>query len=234
MSDHEDDGDHGHGGHGHEHGEHDEDAHAPIREERPLTSFEQRTAAIQALLIEKGVLSGDEVRRAVEDMDARNPALGAQVVARAWVDPAYKQRLLNDSKGALAELGVDISALPLVQVVENDDAVHHVVVCTLCSCYPRAILGLPPDWYKSINYRSRMVSQPREVLREFGTELDPQVEVRVLDSSADLRYLVVPARPPGTEGLDEAQLAALVTRDSMIGVARATAPGREAEAPVPG
>jgi nitrile hydratase len=233
MSDHESDGTVGHGDHGHDHGDHDEDAHAPIREERPLTSFEQRTAAIQALLIEKGVLSGDEVRRAVEDMDARNPALGAQVVARAWVDPAYKQRLLHDSKGALAELGVDISALPLVQVVENDEAVHHVVVCTLCSCYPRAILGLPPDWYKSVNYRSRMVSQPREVLREFGTELAPEVEVRVLDSSADLRYLVIPARPAGTEGLDEAQLAALVTRDSMIGVSRASEPGR-AEASVPG
>jgi nitrile hydratase alpha subunit len=241
MADHAEDrgGDHGahgddhgdsgeHGDHGHDHGDHGADAHAPIREERPLTSFEQRTAAIQALLIEKGVLSADEVRRAVEDMDARNPALGAKVVARAWVDRGYKQRLLSDSKVALAELGVDINSLPLVQVVENSDAVHHVVVCTLCSCYPRAILGLPPDWYKSINYRSRMVSQPRDVLREFGTELDPEVEVRVLDSSADLRYLVIPARPAGTEGLDEEQLAALVTRDSMIGVARALDPHTEA------
>jgi len=170
----------------------------------------------------------------VEDMDARTPTLGAKVVARAWVDPEYKQRLLDDSKVALAELGVDISSLPLVQVVENSDAVHHVVVCTLCSCYPRAILGLPPDWYKSINYRSRMVSQPRDVLREFGTEVDHAVEVRVLDSSADLRYLVIPARPAGTAGLGEEQLAALVTRDSMIGVARASEPPAEEAAAGPG
>ncbi|MBI3456836.1 MAG: nitrile hydratase subunit alpha [Candidatus Rokubacteria bacterium] len=206
--------------HAHSHGH---DPHAPIRADDKLSYYEKRTAAIQALLVEKGVLTADEIRRQVEDMDSRTPAQGTRVVARAWVDPAFKARLLADAKAAVAELGIDAGAIPL-KVVENTEDAHHMVVCTLCSCYPRAILGLPPDWYKSLNYRSRAVTDPRGVLKEFGTELDPNVEVRVLDSTADLRYLVIPRRPPGTEHMTEEGLARLVTRDSMIGVARARPP----------
>ena len=209
--------------HGHEHGQADE-PHAAIRDEHELSYFERRSAAIQALLVEKGIVAADEVRRAVEDMDSRTPTLGAKVVARAWTDPAFKARLLADSRAAVAELGIDLATHAPFVVVENTERVHHVVVCTLCSCYPRGILGLPPDWYKSLNYRSRMVSEPRSVLREFGTDLDPDVEVRVLDSTADLRYLVLPTRPRGTEHLSEEELASLVTRDSMIGVAMARTP----------
>jgi nitrile hydratase len=142
------------------------------------------------------------------------------------VDPAFKARLLADAKTAVAELGIDAGSIATVVAVENTGGVHHVVVCTLCSCYPRAILGLPPDWYKSLEYRSRVVVDPRGVLREFGTELDSGVEIRVLDSTADMRYLVIPARPAGTESMSEEELAALVTRDSMIGVARAREPER--------
>jgi len=209
--------------HGHDH-EHDHNPHAPIHDDHELGYFEKRTAAIQALLIGKGVVTADEVRRAIEDMDSRSPALGARVVAKAWVDPAFKARLLSDAKSAVAELGIDVGSLALLKVVENTDAVHHLVTCTLCSCYPRAILGLPPDWYKSLNYRSRAVTDPRGVLREFGLGLPPSVEVRVLDSTADLRYLVIPQRPAGTERMSEEALAGLVTRDSMIGVATARTP----------
>lgn len=207
---------------GHDH-EREHAPHATARDDHELTYYEKRTVAIQALLIEKGVLAADEVRRQVEDMDSRTPAQGARVVARAWVDPAFKARLLADAKAAVAELGIDAGAIPL-KVVENTERVHHLVVCTLCSCYPRAILGLPPDWYKSLNYRSRAITDPRGVLKEFGTELDPNVEVRVLDSTADMRYLVIPARPAGTESMSEDELAELVTRDSMIGVAQARTP----------
>jgi nitrile hydratase len=145
-------------------------------------------------------------------------------VARAWVDPAFKTRLLADASAAVAELGIDTGTTSVLVAVENTDTVHNVIVCTLCSCYPRAVLGLPPDWYKSLSYRSRMVRDPRSVLQEFGLELDPDVEVRVYDSTADMRYLVLPQRPAGTEHLAEEELAALVTRDSMIGVARARTP----------
>lgn len=206
-------------GHGHDHG-----PHAPIRDDHEATYYAKRAAAIQAVLVDKGILTADEVRRELEEMDSRTPAHGARVVARAWVDPAFKARLLADAKAAVAELGIDAGTLPVVKAVENTDRVHHLVVCTLCSCYPRAILGLPPDWYKSLPYRSRAVTDPRGVIMEFGTTLEPDVEVRVLDSTADIRYLVVPRRPPGTERLSEAELAALVTRDSMIGVAHARTP----------
>src|SRR3984893_9332017 len=151
-------------------------------------------------------------------MEARSPANGARLVARAWVDPAFKQRLLDDPKAACAEMGIDASSLTELVVVENTDTLHNLVVCTLCSCYPRSILGRPPDWYKSFAYRSRAVVDPRAIMREFGTELPDDVEVRVVDSSADMRYLVLPRRPSGTDGLTEDELAALVTRDSMIGV----------------
>ena len=202
------------------------DAHAPITDGHELTYYEKRVYAIQSLLVEKGIVTADEVRRAVEDMDSRTPALGAKVVARAWVDPAFKARLLADAKAAVAELGIDTGTLSTLVAIENTARVHNVVVCTLCSCYPRPILGLPPDWYKSLHYRSRVVVDPRGVLKEFGLELEPDVEVRVYDSTADMRYLVIPARPPGTEPMSEEELAGLVTRDSMIGVARARTPDR--------
>jgi nitrile hydratase len=205
--------------------DHAHEAHAPVEDGREMTFHEKRTAAIQSLLIEKGVLTADEIRRAVEDMDARTPAAGACVVARAWMDPAFKSRLLADAKAAVAELGIDASALNTLVAVENTGTVHNVIVCTLCSCYPRSLLGLPPDWYKSLAYRSRVVVDPRGVLKEFGLELEPEIEVRVYDSTADMRYLVIPTCPSGTEGMSEEDLAALVTRDSMVGVARARTPG---------
>ncbi|MBI3798144.1 MAG: nitrile hydratase subunit alpha [Deltaproteobacteria bacterium] len=204
--------------------EHEHDEHAPITDRDELTYYEKRVYAIQSLLIEKGLMTADEVRRAVEDMDARTPALGAKVVARAWVDPAFKARLLTDAKAAVTELGIDTGTLSTLVAIENTEKLHNVVVCTLCSCYPRPILGVPPDWYKSLNYRSRVVVDPRGVLKEFGLELEQEIEVRVYDSTADIRYLVIPARPAGTEGLSEEDLARLVTRDSMIGVAKARMP----------
>ena len=183
-----------------------------------------RARALEAVLVEKGVLRREEIHRAVDWLVSRSPADGARLVARAWVDPEFKTRLLADARAAAAELGLDAGPAPRVVAVENTDEVHYVVVCTLCSCYPRALLGPPPAWYKSLAYRSRAVSDPRSVLAEFGLELDKDVELRVLDSTADNRYLVIPRRPPGTEGLGEEELAELVTRDSMIGVADPTAP----------
>jgi nitrile hydratase len=204
--------------------EHDHNDHAPIIHAHEPSQYEKRVWAIQSLLVEKGVLSADELRRAIEDMDSRTPALGAKIVAHAWVDSAFKARLLTDAKSACLELGIDTGSLAALVAVENTETVHNVVVCTLCSCYPRAILGLPPDWYKSLNYRSRVVKEPRGVLKEFGLELPPEIEVRVYDSTADMRYLVIPTRPSGTEGMSEEALAHLVTRDSMIGVAKARIP----------
>ena len=206
------------------HHDHDDGAHShhhPTRPDTdaPLTHYQVMEIALRELLIEKGIFSADDVRRAVEAMDARTPALGARVVARAWTDPAYKARLLANGSDAVRELGIDVGATRLI-VVENTQHQHNLVVCTLCSCYPRTVLGLPPDWYKSRAYRSRAVHEPRAVLAEFGTVLDPTIEVRVHDSTADMRYLVLPERPRGTEGWSEERLAALVTRDSMIGVTR--------------
>ncbi len=173
--------------------------------------------AIQELLVEKGIVTGDEIRAAIERRDSITPAIGARIVARAWTDPPFRQRLLADGTGAAEEFGCEFDAVELV-VVENTPEVHNVIVCTLCSCYPRMVLGLPPSWYKSREYRARTVREPRSVLKEFGTELAENVEVRVHDSTADMRYLVLPMRPEGTEDLDEDALAALVTRDCMIGV----------------
>lgn len=182
---------------------------------------ERRVAALEQLLTEKGLLPPgfvDEVNRQYEqDIGPRN---GARVVARAWVDPAYKERLLTDSTAAIAELGYGGNEGDHMQVVENTDTVHNVVVCTLCSCYPWPVLGLPPAWYKDPPYRARVVREPRRVLAEMGCELDDDVEIRVWDSSAEQRYLVLPQRPAGTDSLSEEQLAELVTRDAMIGVAR--------------
>ena len=179
--------------------------------------YARRIRAIEALLTEKGVLTKEDVRRQIEYMEARSPANGARLVARAWVDPEFKARLLSDTKAAAAELGIDASGPVEFVVVENTPEVHNLIVCTLCSCYPRAILGRPPDWYKSFNYRSRAVKEPRAVMREFGFELPDDVEVVVHDSTADMRYMVLPMRPPGTEDMSEEELAELVTRDSLIG-----------------
>jgi nitrile hydratase len=181
-----------------------------------------RARVLEELLVAKGVVTREAVRQGIDWLVSRSPADGARLVAHAWVDPEFKQRLLADARAAADELGLEAGPSPKVVAVENTDGVHHMVVCTLCSCYPRALLGSPPAWYKSLAYRSRAVSEPRAVLSEFGVELDPKVELRVLDSTADVRYLVVPERPEGTDGLTEAELAALVTRDSMIGVAQPT------------
>ena len=178
-----------------------------------------RVRALEELLVEKGVVDREEVRRGIDWLVSRSPAEGARLVARGWVDEEFKKRLLADARGAALELRLDPGSSPVVVALENTEEVHHVVVCTLCSCYPRALLGPPPDWYKSLPYRSRAVADPRGVLEEFGVELDDEVEVRVVDSTADVRYLVIPRRPSGTESLGEDELAALVTRDSMIGVA---------------
>jgi len=199
---------------------HDHEHSHPIapQAEGRLTYYQMMEVAVRELLIEKGIVSADQMRRQIEDMDGRNAGMGAKMVARAWVDPHYKQRMLADGNAAAEEVGLDHGAFKLV-VVENTSEVHNVIVCTLCSCYPRWLLGLPPDWYKSRNYRSRVVREPRAVLREFGLELPDDVAVRVHDSNADMRYLVLPLRPAGTDGWSEEQLAALATRDSMIGVA---------------
>ena len=184
--------------------------------------------ALEELLVEKGVIDRDAIRRRIDWLVSRSPGDGARLVARAWIDPEFKSRLLADAREAALELELDPGESPVVVALENTVDVHHLVVCTLCSCYPKALLGPPPDWYKSAPYRSRAVSDPRGVLSEFGLELADHVELRVVDSTADIRYLVIPARPDGTEDLTEDELAALVTRDSMIGVAQpvASSPAR--------
>jgi nitrile hydratase len=205
--------------------EHDHDhPHASPRDDAdPHGYYQLMAVALRELLIEKGLFSAVDLRAAIERMDARSPAQGARVVARAWRDPQFRQRLLADGSGACRELGLEIGALRLV-VVENTARVHNMIVCTLCSCYPRNLLGLPPDWYKSRSYRSRGVNEPRALLREFGTIIPDDASIRVHDSTADLRYLVLPMRPAGTEDWSEEQLALLVGRDSMIGVAQAREP----------
>lgn len=204
---------HGHGD-GHDH-------HAGHHHGGEPSQAQLLTAALESLVIEKGLLSSDTIDRLVEMYEKDiGPMIGARVVARAWVDPAYRRRLLSDSASALAELGIHMDNLV---VVENTPAVHNAVVCTLCSCYPWQVLGLPPVWYKDLAYRSRMVIEPRAVLREFGLEVNESAELRVWDSSAEQRYLVLPERPQGTEGMTEAELAALITRDAMIGVAKVAA-----------
>jgi nitrile hydratase len=196
------------------------DGHGP-----ELSHYARRARAIEALLVEKGLCTVDEVQRTADRIDARSPADGARVVARAWVDSEFKGRLLANATAAVAELGYTLAEpTPRLVAAENTDKVHHLVVCTLCSCYPRALLGRPPDWYKSLAYRSRAVVDPRGVLQEFGLALSADAVVHVLDSTADLRYLVVPRRPAGTEHLREEELASLVTRDSMIGVSHARSP----------
>jgi nitrile hydratase len=184
-----------------------------------------RVKSLESLLVEKGLVDRKALDALIDTYEHRiGPRNGARVVARAWVDAAYKQRLLSDANAALAELGYGGMQGEQMVALENTSSVHNLVVCTLCSCYPWPVLGLPPVWYKSAPYRSRSVIDPRGVLREFGLELPETVEVRVWDSTAELRYMVVPERPPGTEALTEKQLAALVSRDAMVGVARVPAP----------
>ena len=204
----------------HDHDDHDHgsgDAHHP----RPASDAELRSRALEALLVEKGLISTDAVDAIVEMYENDvGPQNGAKVVARAWVDPEYRARLLEDGTGAIAELGFGGAEGSTMKVVENTPEVHNVIVCTLCSCYPWPVLGLPPTWYKSAPYRSRVVAEPRAVLAEFGLDIDPDVEIRVWDSSAEVRYLVLPQRPSGSEHMSEQELAGLVSRDAMIGVAR--------------
>jgi nitrile hydratase alpha subunit len=185
---------------------------------RPLTYFQLMEISLRELLVEKGIVTEGEVADEVEAMRKRGYERGARVVARAWVDPDYKKRLLANGTKACEELGLEIPGLKLL-VVENTREVHNAIVCTLCSCYPRMLLGIPPEWYKSRNYRSRMVREPRAVLAEFGLHIPEDVTIRVHDSTADMRYLVLPMRPAGTEGWSEERLASLVNRDAMIGVA---------------
>ncbi len=194
-------------------------SHAAVEADEPQGYYQHLAAATRSLLIEKGVFSAADMRAMIEQIDQRSPALGAKIVARAWTDEGFKARLLSRGKQAIKEeMEIDPVAADIV-VVENTAAVHNVVVCTLCSCYPVFILGRPPDWYKSYAYRSRAVRDPRGVLREFGTEIDPAREVRVHDSTADMRYLVLPMQPAGTEGWLEERLAGIVTRDTMVGTA---------------
>ena len=185
---------------------------------RPLSYFQLMEISLRELLVEKGIVTNEQVDATVEDMRNRTPERGAKVVARAWVDAGFKQRLLENGTKACEELGLDVPALKLL-AVENTPQVHNAIVCTLCSCYPRMLLGIPPEWYKSRNYRSRMVREPRAVLAEFGLQIPETTQIRVHDSTADMRYIVLPMRPAGTEGWNEERLAALVNRDSMIGVA---------------
>jgi nitrile hydratase subunit alpha len=193
--------------------------------ERPASEVELRARALEALLVERGLLSSDAIDMVVEHYERDvGPRNGARVVARAWVDPAYRERLLENGTKAIAELGFGGAEGDNMVVVANTPQVHNVIVCTLCSCYPWPVLGLPPAWYKSLPYRARMVAEPREVLREFGLELAEEVELRVRDSSAEVRYLVLPMRPQGTEGWTEERLAGIVTRDCMVGTAVPTMP----------
>ena len=202
-------------GHDHDHTPHDDDAMPGY--------YEIMETAVRELLIEHQLIRPEEIRRQLEVLDSRSEALGAQVVARAWVDPDFKRRLLENGRRACEEFGITSYDETELIVLENTEHVHNLIVCTLCSCYPRPILGLPPDWYKQKPYRARAVYEPRKVLAEFGTIIPDDVEIRVSDSTAIMRFLVLPRRPEGTDDYSEAQLAALVTRDAMIGVVPATA-----------
>lgn len=202
----------------HDHHEHLSPSGHPYRKDNdePLTYWQTMEISIRELMIEKGKFSALEITEQIDLMDSRSPAHGATVVAKAWIDPEFKKRLLQNGAKTVAELGFDLGPMHLV-AVENTANVHNLVVCTLCSCYPRNLLGLPPDWYKTREYRSRAVKEPRSVLSEFGVILPEKTTVRVHDSTADMRYIVLPKRPKHTAGLTEDELASLVTRDSMIG-----------------
>ena len=199
--------------------------HQPDLEDGALEYHQIMQMAVTELLIEKEIITPEEVRAQVEFMDGLTPERGAKLVAHAWVDPDFKERLLSDSHAAGLEIGIDMGPIPIL-VMENTEEYHNLIVCTLCSCYPRFLLGLPPDWYKSREYRSRAVREPREVLAEFGTYLPPGVAIRVHDSTADMRYMVLPMRPEETKGMAEAALVQWVGRDSLIGVSVPQAPER--------
>ena len=209
--------------HGHDH------PHAEISQSERPGYYEIMETAVRELLIERKLIGADEIRRQIEVLDSRTPALGAKIVARAWVDAEFRARLLADGRAACEELGITFYDDTDLIVLENSEKVHNLIVCTLCSCYPRPVLGLPPDWYKLKPYRARAVSEPRAVLAEFGTIIPEDVEVRVSDSTAVVRYLVLPMRPKGTENYSEEELAALVTRDTMIGVVPARIENRGAQ-----
>jgi len=215
---------HTHHHHDHDH-EHDHARpHAPPAKDEKIHSYYQVLGlALKELLIEKGIVTADEIRATIEFRDSITPSTGAKIVARAWTDPAYKKRLLANGTEAIKEFGLDMGATVL-DVVENTPKVHNMIVCTLCSCYPWEVLGLPPVWYKSAPYRSRAVKDPRGVLADFGVSLPKDTEIRVWDSTAETRFLVLPMRPPGTDGWSEERLARLVTRDSMIGTGLAKRP----------
>jgi len=191
----------------------------PYRKDQdyPLTYWQNLEIAVREILVEKKITSELEIQQTINEMDNRSPSNGAKVIAKAWTDPDYKQRLLTNASDASRELGFDIGPLKLI-ALENTKCIHNVIVCTLCSCYPRNLLGLPPDWYKQRSYRSRIVKTPRTVLKEFGLDLPNDLSVRVHDSTADMRYIVIPMRPHGTENFSTQDLEKLVTRDSMIGV----------------
>ena len=195
--------------------------HIP-HDEREETYYEKRIIALCNLMMDKGIITAQELLDVLQENEELNPSIGARVVARAWVDADFKQRLLNNGRAALEEVGVNIPRrLQDIRVVENTDSVHYLAVCTLCSCYPIPVLGPPPEWYKSLAYRERAVREPRAVLKEFGLELDEGMEVRVVDATAEVRYLVLPRRPEGTENMTEEHLVGLVSRDSMIGTGEA-------------
>ena len=214
--------------HDHDHDHHHDHPHAEIAQSGRPGYYEIMETAVRELLVERKLIGPDEIRRQIEVLDSRTPALGAKVVARAWVDAGFRARLLADGRKACEELGITFYDDTQLIVVENTERVHNLLVCTLCSCYPRPVLGLPPDWYKLKPYRARAVSEPRAVLAEFGTTIPDDVEIRVHDSTAMVRYLVLPLRPAGTEGYGEEQLATLVTRDTMIGVVPAAIENRSA------
>lgn len=186
--------------------------------------FEIMETSVRELLVEKQLIGADEIRRQIEVLDSRTPALGAKVVARAWIDPEFRERLLSNGRTACEELGITFYDDTELIVLENTEKIHNLIVCTLCSCYPRPVLGLPPDWYKLKPYRAKAVRDPRSLLKEFGTVIPDNVELRVSDSTAMVRYIVLPERPQGTSSFTEEELASLVTRDAMIGVIKATSP----------
>jgi hypothetical protein len=195
----------------------------PDLEDAPCSEYQVMAQALEELLLAKGLITAEAMRRGIEAMDAPNPADGARLVARCWVDPAFEARMLESVNIAAKELGLNVGQTP-IHALKDTPQLHHVIVCTLCSCYPAGLLGEKPDWYKSRAYRARVVREPRAVLAEFGTHLLDDVEVRVQDSTAEHRYIVIPVRPEGTEGMSEAELAACVTRDCLIGVALPCAP----------
>jgi nitrile hydratase len=210
--------DHTHDHHHHHH----EGNHAPHEHDDEVLTFDEaRFIALKSLLLEKGMVTADAIRARMEVNEQGNPQQGARMVARAWVDPAYKARMLMDGKAAAIELGIPVTEAAVI-AVENTPTLHNLIVCTLCSCYPRSLLGEPPAWYVSKAYRSRAVKEPRKILREFGVAIADKVELRVHDSNAEMRYIVLPMRPSGSDGLTEEQLTAIVTRDCLVGAALPT------------